>query len=157
MTELIIFGATYLIAPVIICAAIALSFNKEHRRRLTWTLAIALPLGLALARLAGLLFQHNQPFAVEGFEPLVWHDVDNAFPSDHMLIGGVFASVAFLGNRRVGLVLWAFALLVGLARMLAGVHYGVDVLAAAVLALAAVWIARLVLNKVAPGVGTGQS
>lgn len=141
MTPFIVFGATYLIAPVIVCAAIALSFNKERRKRLTWTLAIALPLGLALARLAGLLFQHNQPFAVDGFEPLVWHDVDNAFPSDHMLIGGVFASVAFLGNRRVGLVLWACALLVGLARMLAGVHYGVDVLASAVLALAAVFVA----------------
>jgi len=157
MTPLIVFGATYLIAPVIICTAIALSFNKERRKRLTWTLAIALPLGLVLARLAGLLFQHNQPFAVEGFEPLVWHDVDNSFPSDHVAVGGIFASVAFLGNPRVGLVLWVFALLVGLARKLAGLHYGVDVLAAAVLALAAVWVARLVLNRLAPGVGTGQS
>src|SRR3989344_5871172 len=138
MTPLIVFGATYLIAPVIICTAIALSFNKERRKRLTWTLAIALPLGLVLAR-------------------LVWHDVDNAFPSDHVAVGGVFASVAFLGNPRVGLVLWVFALLVGLARMLAGLHYGVDVLAAAVLALAAVWVARLVLNRLAPGGGTGQS
>lgn len=157
MTALIIFGAKYLVAIVMLGGAVTLSFAGERRRRLTYLLAIALPLGYALARLAGLFFQHNQPFAVEGFEPLLPHAVDNAFPSDHVAIAGVFASVAFLADRRAGLVLWAFALLVGLARMLAGLHYGVDVLAAAVLALAAVWVARLVLTRLAPGVGTGQS
>lgn len=157
MTPLIVFGAKYLVAIVMLGGAVTLSFAGEHRRRLTYLLAIALPLGYALARLAGLFFVHSQPFAVEGFAPLVPHDVDNAFPSDHTLIAGVFASVAFLGNPLAGLVLWAFALLVGLARMLAGLHYGVDVLAAAVLAVAAVWVARLVLNRLAPGVGTGQS
>jgi len=141
MTALIIFGAKYLIHIVVLGGAVAIAMVGERRKRLTWTLAIALPLGLALARLAGLFFSHHQPFAVEGFEPLVWHDVDNAFPSDHVAVGGVFASVAFLADRRIGLVLWAFALLVGLARMLAGVHYGVDVLAAAILALVAVFVA----------------
>lgn len=157
MTPLIIFGAKYLIVIIALIAAFHIFLNKERRIKLGVLLLLALALGYALARLAGLFFQHHQPFAVEGFAPLVPHDVDNAFPSDHTLISGVFASVAFLADRRAGLVLWAFALLVGLARMLAGLHYGVDVLAAAVLALAAVWVARLVLNKVAPGVGTGQS
>lgn len=141
MTPLIIFGAKYLVAPVVVAAAIVLACVKERRRRLLWTLAIALPLGYALARLAGLFFQHHQPFAVEGFAPLIPHDIDNTFPSDHTLIAGVFASVAFLADRRAGLVLWACALLVGLARMLAGLHYGVDVLAAAILALVAVFAA----------------
>ncbi len=142
MTPLIIFGAKYLIFIIALIAAVHIFINKEKRIKLGVLALLALAIGYAFARLAGLFFQHSQPFAVEGFEPLVWHDVDNAFPSDHMLIGGVFASVAFLGNPRVGLVLWAFALLVGLARMLAGVHYGVDVLAAAVLAVVAVFVAH---------------
>ena len=142
MTELIIFGAKYLVAPVIVSAAIALSYHKEHRKRLTWTLAIALPFGYALARVAGIFFSHNQPFVVEGFEPLIPHAVDNSFPSDHVLIGGIFSSLALLADRRVGLVLWALTLLVGLARMLAGLHYAVDVLSAAVLALGVVFLAH---------------
>src|SRR3989344_9511621 len=93
MTELIVFGAKYLVAPVIVSAAIVLSRNKERRKHLTWTLAVALPLGYTLARLAGIFFAHNQPFAVEGLEPLVPHAVDNSFPSDHVLIGGIFSSL----------------------------------------------------------------
>ena len=142
MTELIIFGAKYLVAAIMLCGAVTLAFAGERRRRLTYVLAIALPLGYALARLAGLFFAHNQPFAVDGFEPLIPHNIDNSFPSDHVLIGGVFASVALLADRRVGLVLWALTLLVGFARMLAGLHYGVDVLAAAVLALGSVFLAH---------------
>ena len=145
MTELIIFSAKYAVAVVMLGGAVTLAFAGERRRRLTYVLAIALPLGYALARVAGLFFAHNQPFAVEGFEPLIPHAIDNSFPSDHVLIGGVFASLTFLADHRVGLVLWAFTLLVGLSRMLAGLHYGVDVLAAALLALGAVFVARKVV------------
>lgn len=156
MTALVIFGAKYLVAVVMLSGAITLTFAGEQRRRLTYTLAIALPLGYALARLAGLFYAHSQPFAAEGFEALVPHAVDNSFPSDHVGLGGVFASVAFLADRRAGLLLWALALLVGLSRELAGLHYAVDILAAAVLALFAVWVSHRVLSRVAPGVGTGQ-
>ena len=152
MIGLIVFGAKYLVAAVMLGGAVTLAFAGERRRRLTYTLAIALPLGYMLARLAGLFFAHNQPFAVEGFEPLIPHAVDNSFPSDHVLIGGVFASAAFLADRRMGLVLWALTLLVGLARMLAGLHYSVDVLAAAVLALGATFVA----HKMVLWVGGGQ-
>src|SRR3989338_11102220 len=146
MDQLIVFGAKYLVVFVALGSALVLAFAGERRARLVYTLAIALPLGYALARLAGLLFAHPQPFAVEGFEPLLPHAVDNAFPSDHTLISGIFASVAFLADRRVGLALWVLALLVGLSRMLAGLHYSVDVAAAAVLAGAAGWAADRALK-----------
>ena len=145
MTELIVFGAKYLVAAIMLCGAITLAFAGERRRRLTYMLAIALPLGYALARLAGLFFAHNQPFAMDGFEPLIPHAIDNSFPSDHVLIGGVFASLAFLADRKVGLVLWALTLLVGLSRMLAGLHWGVDIAAAALFAIGAVFVAHKVV------------
>src|SRR3990167_7178937 len=143
MDQLIIFGAKYLIFCIIALAVLTVLVlkNKEQWFRLSMLVLLALAAGYALARLAGLLFAHPQPFAVEGFEPLVPHAVDNSFPSDHTLIGGVFAAVAFLADRRAGLALWALALLVGLSRMLAGLHYTVDVVAAAALAVAAVWAA----------------
>lgn len=145
MTPLIIFGAKYLVALVMLCGAVTLTFAGEQRRRLTYIIAIALPLCYVLARLAGLFYAHNQPFAVGGFEPLIPHAVDNSFPSDHVALAGVFSSIAFLGNPRVGLVLWALTLVVGLSRMLAGLHYGADVLVAAVLALFAVFVAHKVV------------
>lgn len=147
MDAFIVFCAKYLIVLVVLGCAAVLALRPAHRRSLLWLLAIALPVGYGLARLLGMLFPHAQPFFIEGFDPLLPHDVDNAFPSDHTLIGGVFASVAYLANGRAGLVLWGLTLLVGAARVAAGLHYWQDIAVAAALALAAVWVARLLLVR----------
>lgn len=147
MAILVIFGAKYLIYLIVIVAAVAVFFNKEKRLKILYVAIVALPLGYALARLVGAFFSHQQPFAEQGFEPLIPHAVDNSFPSDHTLISGIFASLAFLADRRVGLALWALALLVGLARMLAGLHYGIDIAVAVALAAAAVWAAHRTLKS----------
>jgi len=141
MDQLIIFGAKYLVFVIIALAVLTVVVykGKEQWFRLSMLALLALAFGYALARVAGFLYAHPQPFEVEGFEPLLPHAADNAFPSDHTVIGGVFASVAFLADRRVGLALWILALLVGLSRMLAGLHYPIDIFASAVLAVAAVW------------------
>lgn len=142
MDEFIIFCAKNLWLLVALGAAAAVVCNKERRLTLGLVALIALPLAYALARAAGMLFAHPQPFAALGFEPLVPHEVDNSFPSDHTLIAGVFASVAFLADKRFGLVLWALTLLVGTARVAAGLHWPVDIAAAALVAAGAVWVAH---------------
>ncbi len=146
MTTLIVFGAKYLIYAIAVGALAATLWRPERRVRLFWTLVIALSLGYALARLVGLLYSHPQPFAAEGFTPLVPHTVDNAFPSDHTVIGGVFASVATLADWRTGALLWVLALVVGTSRVAAGLHYPVDIIAAVPLAIIAVWIAGVAVR-----------
>lgn len=151
MEQLIIFGAEYLLGGIIAGAVVGIRMYKNLRLKILYAALIALPLGYALARAAGLLFQHHQPFAEQGFEPLVPHAVDNSFPSDHVLMGGIFSSLAFLGDKRFGLALWVLTLLVGLSRMLAGLHYAVDVFVSVVLALLAVGAAWMLLSFTAAG------
>ncbi len=145
MDTLIIFGAKYLIY-IVALGAIVIVLVSPHRNRLALLAVIALPVVYALARVAGLFFSHPQPFVTEGFTPLVPHTVDNAFPSDHTALGGVLASVAWLADRRFGIALWILALLVGVARVAAGLHNWVDILASVVLALFAVWVVQKALK-----------
>lgn len=139
MDTLIVFGATYLIY-VVALGAVGVMLVSPHRQRLALIALVALALAYALARVAGALYSHPQPFVVDGTTPLIPHAIDNAFPSDHTLVGGVFASVAFLADKRVGMVLWALTLLVGTARMAAGLHTWVDIVAAALIAGVVVWL-----------------
>jgi len=142
MDPFTIFAAEKLVAFIMLGSVAVITFAGERRIKLIYILMVALPLGYALARLAGLLFSHNQPFAVDGFEPLIPHAVDNSFPSDHTVISGVFSLTAFLANRHIGLVLWALTLLVGAARVSAGLHYPVDIVVGVLLALVAVFVAH---------------
>jgi undecaprenyl-diphosphatase len=114
---------------------------------------LAFALGLILERTLNL----PRPFAELGFDPLLPHAADSSFPSDHTLVGVAFVGPMLWRARRLGVVLVVWALIVGLARVVAGLHYPSDIFASAVLALVldvVVWLAtrpvgigRLVRNR----------
>ena len=145
---LIIIGAKYLIA-VSALALLAYWFvlPREKKKELAVLAAIALPLAYALARIAGLLYSHSQPFVEWGVEPLVPHEVDNAFPSDHMALAAAIATIAFFYNRWLGAGLGVVGLSIGLARMFAGLHYPVDVVVGVALGVAAACSVALVMRQ----------
>lgn len=128
MDAVIIFCAEYLAYFVALCAVACGALSpRVNRWEFAATLAVALPLAYGLARLAGLLYAHPQPFALEGYEPLIPHEINNAFPSDHAAVSAAFASLAWFYNRGLGIALWILAFFVGAGRVLAGLHYPFDV------------------------------
>lgn len=131
---LIVFLGTYLIFVMIVATAVY-GFSSPKVRWLEYGASIlgALALGYILARVGGLFFYHEQPYHVLDYTPLIAHEIDNAFPSDHAVVAGVLAGIASLYNRGFGLLMWLLALGVAAGRMLAGIHYPADVIAGLIL------------------------
>jgi undecaprenyl-diphosphatase len=102
--------------------------------------ALAFAIGLVLER----TLHRPRPFLEFDFAPLFPHADDSSFPSDHTLVGVALVGPWLWRAPRLGSVLVAWALVVGFARVAAGVHYPSDVLGSALLALAldgVVWYA----------------
>ena len=115
----------------------------------------ALVVGLVSAVVAfgvGLILERTltrpRPFVELGFQPLFPHAADSSFPSDHTLVGVALVGGLLWTDRRGGIVLLVWALIVGLARSAAGVHFPSDVLGSAVLALALDAVAWKLLQPV---------
>jgi undecaprenyl-diphosphatase len=148
MDTVIIFCAKYLLFAIAIalCAYWLLS-PRANRTELALAAVAALALTYAMARLAGLFFHHQQPFAQFDYAPLIPHAVDNSFPSDHSAIAGAMAGIASLYNRGLGILLWVLAVAVAAGRVLSGLHYPVDAVTGLVLgglsAAAAYWCVHL--------------
>lgn len=68
---------------------------------------------------------------------LVHHGADNSFPSDHASVAFAVAFAVLVFHRRLGILLVAVAIGVGLDRILVGVHYPVDVLTSVFVGLGA--------------------
>lgn len=101
---------------------------------------VAIGVGLVLERILG----RPRPFVELGFAPLFAHAPDSSFPSDHTLVGVALVGPMLWRAPRLGTWLFAWALLVGFARVAAGVHYATDIVGSAILALALdglVWVA----------------
>jgi undecaprenyl-diphosphatase len=146
MDTLIIFCAKYLIW-VIVAAALGYVFFSTRRMRLALSAALSLVLAYAAGWVAGHVWYNPRPFAVDGTTPLIPHDANNGFPSDHMLLGAAVASIVFVYNRTLGVVLWVLALAVGAARVAAGIHHWVDIAGAIAISVIAVAVVEYVLRR----------
>jgi len=125
-----IFGAKYLYLGIIIIAFIwFLSQNNSRKREILLLSCICLPLIFIASEIAGRLYYNPQPFVVGNFEPLIPHQADNGFPSQHTLLVSAVSAIVFLFNRRLSLLLWFLTLFVGFSRVYAGVHHIIDVIA----------------------------
>lgn len=134
MDTLIVICAKYLVFVMLLGVAVYwLRAPRATKLEMALAALVALPLAYAMARLAGLFFSHPQPFSVYDYEPLIPHEVDNSFPSDHSAVAGVLAGLMSLYHRILGVALWVLALCVAAGRMLAGLHYPADVVVGLVL------------------------
>lgn len=145
---LIVFAAKYLIWIV---AALFVGYfflaRRRAKRKLLLLSVISLPLAYAVGWLAGLLYYNPLPFVESGIAPLFAHAANNGFPSDHILFTATLAMLILIFNRRLGIFLWTLALLIGGARIAAGVHHAVDIIAAASIATVVVGLVYLCIQK----------
>lgn len=146
MNLLIILGAKYLFAIVVLGAGAALlMLPSDQRKTYLWRAVVAGVLAIALTKLAGLLYLDPRPFT-QGVTPLIEHAPDNGFPSDHTVLSVAAALLALTASRQLGAALLMLAALVALCRVLAGVHHPFDVIVGSLISMMAVAIAVAVVR-----------
>src|SRR6266851_1350758 len=93
---------------------------------------VAMAVGLVLER----TLNRPRPFVELGFAPLFPHAADSSFPSDHTLVGVALVGPMLWQAPKLGIWLFVWALIVGFARVAAGIHYPTDIPGTAIRALA---------------------
>lgn len=80
-----------------------------------------------------LVYYRPRPFASRDLNLLFYHPSDSSFPSNPTSVGFCIATAVWLYNRAAGWVLYALATLLGMARLISGVHYPSDILGGALI------------------------
>jgi undecaprenyl-diphosphatase len=110
------------------------SRDRSTNRRAVLAGGISVGVALVLMVLLGFLIDRPRPFVELGFIPLFPHGSDSSFPSDHTLIGEALVGPLLWLRPRVGIGPALWALLVGFARVAAGIHFPSDILLSVLLA-----------------------
>ena len=135
--------------PTIALGRWFLGGREGHRQALFMTLAVIISLGLGMV--CGTLWFHPRPFMIPLGHTWISHPADNSFPSDH---GTVMFSAAFallsLRLRALGLLMLLAALPVAWSRIYLGVHFPLDMVGAALVAVGGVILAKRVWQAVGP-------
>lgn len=134
--EFVVFFAELL--PHIILFVAAPILALRHLRRLNYQelltvgfvfLAPAL-IAQSIAQAIKLLYSSARPFAEFSLIPLASvADPMGSFPSSHATLFAALATTFYLHDKKIGLIFAIAALLIGIARIAAGVHWPTDILA----------------------------
>ena len=117
--------------------------GSEHTRKVLLEATASGLAGLLINQLIGLVWQHPRPFMIGLGHTLIPHAADSSFPSDHLTLLWAVA-FSFLMHRSPRLAGIAFALLglpVAWARIYLGVHFPLDMVGAALVAVLSAWLA----------------
>ncbi len=128
--------------------------RSAHRVRTAAVVSAVAVLGALLLNQAwGHLVHEARPFVAHRgqVDQLIAHSADNSFPSDHTAVGFGAAAGLWAARRWLAATLGVWALLVGLARVVAGLHYPIDILVGALDGIAAaalvLWLLRAPLDR----------
>ncbi len=148
MHEIVILIAKYLIVASVALAAYCFwKTPAASKKRFLAEAIVGAIFALVLAKVGGKLFHNPRPFVVGHFTPYFAHGADNGFPSDHTLLTSFLGFLVLRYNKMYGYVLLAFAALVGLARIIAGVHHLIDIVGAFACAALGLWFATIIVRR----------
>lgn len=147
---IIVFFAVYF--PIIISVLALIYILTSARKRPEKISAIASALAAAL--IARILFtgalrsivHEARPFTLANAHSL-FLATGSSFPSAHATILFAIATVLYSFDKRAGLLFFIFSLIVSIARVVAGVHYPIDIAAGMLVGIAT---ARLFLAYGSP-------
>jgi len=125
---LTILGAKYLIILAICIAGVW--FFKQSRIKQKEIVVFGIITGivsLVIARFIAYFYFDPRPFTVNHVVPLIPHESDNGFPSDHVLLASVITIVIVFFNKKLGLVLAMLTLIIGISRVISGIHNFLDI------------------------------
>lgn len=150
MDPLIVFCAQTLpLVPPTVAAVVWFLLPRPQKWGLAVRAVLALGLTAALVLAAGSLHDDPRPFTLDPSHPALFpHAVDNGFPSDHTAYAAAVSLLVLTVRRRLGIVLLAFSVVGGLARVAANVHHLQDIVAGLLLATLSVAVAELVCSFV---------
>lgn len=150
LDKTIVFSANDLIYLVVAgVAAAALYAWYKHKKSLAWKYILALIAGLIARYIVAAAIRHfyvrPRPFIELGVSHLV-NDTASSFPSGHTIFMFAVATVVFQFNKKFGWWLFTLGLIIGIARVAAGVHYPSDILGGIALGILSGYMVNLVWN-----------
>lgn len=147
-----IFLAKFLPYLLVLGFLVLIFYKSNSRRRLFFYIEAALALILGsgiLVQFFRFFYHHPRPFEEMGFTPLIHESLGSSFPSNHATILFALSLLVFYLNRRLGIWFFILSFLNGLARVVVGVHWPLDILGGALVGILAAYLIHRWLDPLA--------
>lgn len=147
---LIIFFADYFIFVLALGALFLALYHKSEKqviRNLSFIFISGI-LAWVLVQIIKYSYFSPRPFlALDGVRQLIEHGANDSFPSGHTAFSFAIATAVYFWKRKYALVFFVGAMLVGLARISAGIHFPYDILGGIILGIVTTSFIHFLLKR----------
>lgn len=120
----------------------------DYRKMVILSLVSAVVARFGFVELIRYFYYNPRPFLVlQDVNQLISHETTSSFPSGHAAFYFALATGIYLYNKKAGIIYFIGALLIGLTRVIAGIHWPLDVLGGAGLGVLVLLLANFVKKK----------
>jgi undecaprenyl-diphosphatase len=137
----------FIIFSVLIPIIVWWRIGRQFKKRFILVVLGGAIVTVILAKIGSHLFYDPRPFVAGHFTPYFSHGNDNGFPSDHTLLAAVLAFATWHYSKKAGYVLFVLTALIGLSRVIAGVHHLGDIIGSIVFAYVGVTLVYKFLER----------
>lgn len=102
---------------------------------------------LVFTEIMRFFYHHNRPFIGNSINQLLFHETNYSFPSGHAAFYFALAFSVFLFDKKWGGIFLIGAALISVARIIAGVHWPLDILGGLIFAILSVFLSRFLVKK----------
>lgn len=139
------FFASYFLWLIFLGIFILWAYDGKIKKAEALHALFAGTLAWVLAWIIKTVFPTDRPFQLNGKEVFVAVPLTNGgFPSGHTATAFAIAATIWRHDKKMGIIYILSAFLVGISRVLANVHYPVDIVAGAILGIITSYLVRKV-------------
>ena len=143
MTSAFVFITNYGIYFLLLAIPVILfTKNVIGFKIIVFSSAIAASLGWLIKN----FYYLPRPYILSGHQPAIRYLLDGSFPSNHTAISVAIAVSVYLCYKHIGLLLILLAVLIGISRIVVGVHTSADVLAGGFIGLTVPLLIRKIIH-----------
>lgn len=143
----VIFIAQYLGYWLVAGLFVFLILGKDKRKEIKMLIFSVLSIFLSrivITEIIRFFYYVPRPFINNVVHQLIFNETSGSFPSGHATFFFALAMAIFFFHKKWSILFFAGAILIGIARIIAGVHWPIDILVGAIIGiLSAVFIYRI--------------
>jgi len=143
---LVIFFGQYLAYWLVAGLFVFLIFGKDKRKEIKMLILAAFSVFLSrvvITELIRLFYFVPRPFINNQIHQLIFHETSGSFPSGHAAFFFALAMSIFFFHKKWSILFFTGAVLIGVARIIAGIHWPIDILGGAIIGILSAWIVKI--------------
>ena len=149
------YGDVCMIAVTAVALVLFFVHDKDWKRRrwIDWVkevvvIGVSVVTSWSVTAILKILVHAPRPFVTfVQVHPLVIETPYSSFPSGHATVFFALAMTMYLYHKRLGYFFFGCAVLIGLSRIISGVHYPIDVLVGTGIGISIAYLSTIFLRK----------